>query len=60
VHTAKLGSKKTAAEGVKKVIPEWDDLIEEAEAWNYGKEMKQQEKDIAFLQFAIQDVKSFF
>jgi len=53
VHNTKLGSKKVAAEWLKKTYPEWRGLIKEAEAWVYGKEMRQQEKTIAFIRFAI-------
>lgn len=56
VHNAKLGSKKVAAEWVKKIFPKWRELIEEAEAWDYDKEMRQQENVIAFIQFAIMNV----
>lgn len=56
VHHAKLGSKKVAAEWVKKTFSEWCELIEEAESWDYDKEMRQQEKAIAFIQFAIKNV----
>jgi predicted nucleotidyltransferase len=53
MDNAKLGSKKVAAEWVKKTFNKWHGLIEEAEAWEYSKEMKQQEKAIAFLRFVI-------
>lgn len=56
VHNAKLGSKKVAAEWVKETFAKWRELIEEAEAWDYDKEMRQQEKVIAFIQFAIKNV----
>ncbi|MBA2726809.1 MAG: DUF4111 domain-containing protein [Parachlamydiaceae bacterium] len=56
VHNAKMGSKKFAAMWVKKTFPEWHALIEEAEAWDYDKEMRQQEKASAFIQFAIWNV----
>lgn len=56
LHNSKLCSKKVAAKWVKETFPEWQGLIEEAEAWGYGKEMKQQEKAIAFIEFTIRDV----
>lgn len=56
LHNAKLGSKKVAADWVKKTFSEWCELIEEAEAWDYGKEMRQQKKVIAFIRFAIRNV----
>ncbi len=40
----------------EKTFKEWRGLIEEAEAWNYDKEMGQQEKAIAFIQFVIWNV----
>ena len=41
---------------MKKTFSKWRELIEEAEAWDYDKEMRQQEKVIAFIQFAIKNV----
>jgi len=50
------GSKKVAAEWARSVCPQWRDLIEEAEQWEYGKEMKRQAEAIAFIRFAIEKV----
>lgn len=47
------GSKKVAGEWVKTAYPQWRDLIEEAERWAYGNEMKRQEDAVAFLRFAV-------
>jgi Domain of unknown function (DUF4111) len=56
VVTGEAGSKKTAAEWVKEVYPQWKDLIEEAERWSYGDEMRRQREAIAFVQFAVEKV----
>lgn len=53
VQQGKLVSKKVAAAWAKKTYPQWQALIEEAEAWEYGKEMKQQEHVKAFICFVI-------
>lgn len=51
------GSKKTSAEWVKQVLdPQWKDLIDLAERWQYGKEMNEDEKTIKFIRFAIKKV----
>lgn len=50
------GSKKVAAEWTKQTYPQWNDLIEEADQWKYGKEMKRIDDTIAFIKFAIEKV----
>jgi hypothetical protein len=50
------GSKKVAGQWAKEVYPEWRDLIEEAERWKYGVEMKREEDVVAFIRFAVQRV----
>lgn len=47
------GSKKIAAQWVKMNYPEWKELIEEAERWRYGDEMKKNGEAIAFLRCVI-------
>lgn len=59
LHTAIAGeprSKKIAGQWAKEAYPEWKDLIEEAERWEYGVEMKRQEDAIAFIRFAVRRV----
>lgn len=47
------GSKKVAGQWVKARYPQWKDLIEEAERWAYGDEMRRQGDAVAFLRFAV-------
>jgi hypothetical protein len=49
-------SKIVAAEWTKAVFPQWENLIEEAEQWEYGKEMKRRDEAVAFIRFAIEKV----
>ncbi len=42
------GSKKVAGQWAKAAYPQWQDLIEEAERWGYGDEMKRQADAVAF------------
>ena len=59
LHTVIQGeprSKKVAGQWAKAVYPQWQDLIEQAERWAYGDEMKRQADAIAFLQFAVDRV----
>jgi predicted nucleotidyltransferase len=59
LHTvihSELGSKKVAGEWAKGMYPEWKNLIEEAERWAYGDEMKRQADAVAFLRFAVERV----
>src|SRR5260221_2102169 len=47
LHTVLNGeasSKSVSAEWVKKEFPEWKNLIQTAQEWEYGKEMKLQKK----------------
>jgi len=50
------GSKALAGQWVKAAYPQWKDLIEEAERWAYGNEMKRRADTIAFLRFAVNRV----
>ncbi len=50
-------SKKVAADWVKITHPEWSHLIETAQNWQYGQEMREQEKTIEFLKFVIDQIK---
>ena len=50
-------SKSVATVWVKGRYPEWKDLVEEAERWGYGNEMKRHEEAVAFVKFAIERVK---
>jgi hypothetical protein len=47
------GSKRIAAQWTKQKYPEWKELIEKAERWGYGDEMKKNEQAIAFIKFVI-------
>ena len=47
------GSKKVAGQWAKVTYPRWKDLIEEAERWGYGGDMKRQADAVAFLRFAV-------
>jgi predicted nucleotidyltransferase len=49
-------SKNVAARWAKTAYPQWRDLIEEAERWEYGTAMKRNEQVIAFIKFAIEKV----
>lgn len=49
-------SKKVAAKWTKATYPQWKDLIEEAEQWKYGMEMKRSNDVIAFIKFSIEKV----
>jgi len=50
------GSKKIAGQWVKARYPQWKDLIEEAEKWAYGDEMRRLADTVAFLRFAVDRV----
>jgi len=59
LHTVVEGeprSKQVAGQWAKAAYPQWQNLIEEAEKWAYGDEMKRQADAVAFLQFAIDRV----
>ncbi|MBZ0293278.1 MAG: DUF4111 domain-containing protein [Anaerolineae bacterium] len=51
------GSKKVSARWVKSNFGQWRDLIETAEKWRYGMEMNRQAETVAFIQFAIDQIK---
>jgi len=50
------GSKKVAGEWAKATYPHWKGLIEEAERWTYGDEMRRQADAVAFLRFSVERV----
>jgi predicted nucleotidyltransferase len=50
------GSKKVAGAWAKAMYPQWKNLIEEAEKWSYGDQMKRQADAVAFLRFAVERV----
>ena len=53
-------SKKKAGEWTKVAYPRWKSLIEEAERWKYGVEMKRQADAVAFIKFAIERVDEIY
>jgi len=50
------GSKKVAGQWAKTTYPQWKNLIEEAERWAHGDEVKRQADAVAFLRFAVERV----
>lgn len=53
-----VGSKTVSASWVKnEYAPQWKGLIEEADKWEHGVEMKQQEEVIEFIKFTIKEIK---
>jgi Domain of unknown function (DUF4111) len=50
-------SKKIAATWTKANYPQWNDLIEEAAQWEYGKKMECSEELIAFIKFSMEKVR---
>jgi len=59
LHTVIHGepaSKKVAGQWAKATYPQWKNLIEEAERWSYGDEMKRQAEAVAFIRFAVDRV----
>lgn len=50
------GSKKVAGQWAKATYPQWKNLIEEAERWAHGDQMKRQADAVAFLRFAVDRV----
>lgn len=51
-----VASKAMSAAWVKSKYPQWRPLIETAEKWRYGQEMRFQNETISFLQFIIDKV----
>lgn len=51
-----LSSKKTSASWVKKEFKQWEDLVQTAENWQYGKKMNLKEETIEFIKFVINKV----
>ena len=56
VVNATVLSKKKSADWVKLKYPEWKELIQTAQGWHYGLELKQKERTLEFLKFVIQEV----
>jgi len=59
LHTVIVGeprSKTVSCQWTKAGYPEWKDLVEEAERWRYGDEMKRQDDAAAFVKFAVERV----
>lgn len=56
VTNAQTLSKKKSAAWVKETYPQWKSLIEEAEHWDYSKNMQQQEKTLEFLRFVLEKI----
>lgn len=56
VMQGKLGSKKVSAAWVKSAYPQWEPLIEAAEAWSYGVELHNEAETLDFLRFVIATV----
>lgn len=59
LHTTiggEAASKKVAGRWAKMTYPRWNDLIEEAERWEYGVLMTRQRDVVAFTRFAIEQV----
>lgn len=56
VTNATTLSKIKSADWVKRAYPEWKELIDTAEKWHYGQEMKQKEQALKFLEFVILEV----
>lgn len=53
---ASILSKKKSALAIKNAFPEWSELIQIAERWEYGQDMLQKDKTLAFLKFTIEKV----
>jgi hypothetical protein len=54
---AKIGSKKVSAKWVKNEYPEWKHLIETAERWEHGMEMRSPDETKEFIKFAVEKVR---
>lgn len=51
-----VASKSISAEWSKSEFPQYQVLIEEAEAWDYGKEMSKEKETVEFIKFTIDKV----
>lgn len=49
-------SKRIAGRWAISTYPQWRDLIEEADRWGYGDQMKRQTDVVAFIRFAVEKV----
>ena len=52
-----IGSKTVSSSWVKNKYPEWKNVIEAAESWHNGVEMKLQEQAIKFIKFVVNEIK---
>jgi len=50
------GTKRVAGQWARSRYPQWKSLIEEAERWTYGTEMKRQADAVLFLRFVVDRV----
>ncbi|MBA2711573.1 MAG: DUF4111 domain-containing protein [Tatlockia sp.] len=57
VYCNKTGSKLVSAAWVKKIFPQWQILIKEAELWEYGRKMHSVEAASNFIQFTTTEIK---
>lgn len=56
VFNGSVGSKTVSASWVKKEYPQWKNLIQEADEWDYNKEMESQAETVKFIKFTIDKV----
>jgi predicted nucleotidyltransferase len=59
LHTVLNGeasSKTVSAEWVKSEFPQWENLIQTAQEWEYGREMKLQRETIDFIKFTVSKI----
>lgn len=56
VENADAKSKKVSADWVKKQYPQWQELIDIAQNWDYSQQMDKQQETLAFLRFVIDKV----
>ncbi len=57
VKRHEVASKKVSASWAKKEFPHWKSLIETAESWEYGKEMRRENEAKEFIQFVVDRVR---
>jgi len=59
LHRAKkddVVSKRKASTWVKKIYPEWDNLVEKAESWKHGMKMDAEEETKEFIKFTVEKI----
>ncbi len=54
VLQGETGSKKVSATWVKSTFPTWVNLIQTAEAWEYGVKMEMESQTVDFIKFAVE------